>query len=192
VLLTSSSWVVTIDVDLNSHSRAIINFISTVDKFNPISSLNNHANTTDPDENVVLFLEKESRYMKRSSERMLDDIQSINMTIRGITSNKRHKRGLADGGGDILKFLFFTLTTRDFNKINDRINNVSMATNEMTHIVKDQLTVISKSYSQLNEQSAKLKKKKLETLTKFLEQDFFFYQRSIINIVFTPYSLENQ
>jgi hypothetical protein len=28
VLLTSSNWVVTIDVDLNSHSRAIINFIS--------------------------------------------------------------------------------------------------------------------------------------------------------------------
>ena len=175
VLLTSSSWVVTIDVDLNSHSHAIKTFISAVDKFNPIETLNNHANVSDPDENIVLLLEKESRYMRQSAERMLDDIQSINMTIHGITSNKRNKRGLVDGGGDVLKFLFGTLTTRDFNKINARINNISMATNEMSHIVKDQLTVISKSYSQLNEQSAKFKK--LETLTKFLEQDFFLYQK---------------
>jgi hypothetical protein len=177
ILLTSSSWMVTIDVDLNSHAQAITNFIEKVDNFNPISTLNAHANTTDPDENVILFLEKESRYMKRSALRMLGDIHSINMTIHGMSTRKRGKRGLIDGGGEIMQFLFGTLTTRDFNKINARINNISMATNEMTHIVKDQLTVISKSYSQLNEQAAKFRK--LETLTKFLEQDFFHYQKNM-------------
>lgn len=175
ILLSSSNWIVTIDVDLVSHAQAITNFMEAVDHFNPISLLSIHSNVSEPDQNIVQFLEKEARYMRKSAGHMLDDVTSINMTIDGITTRKREKRGLVDGAGEVMKFLFGTLTTRDFTKINDRINNVSMATNEMTHIVKDQLTIISKSYSHLNEQQIKFRK--LETLTKFLEQDFFAYQK---------------
>ena len=53
----------------------------------------------------------------------------------------RTKRVILDFGGDILKFLFGTLTQSDARKYNQHITQLEEEQKEFLHISKEQITV---------------------------------------------------
>jgi hypothetical protein len=62
----------------------------------------------------------------------------------------RTKRGILDFGGDILKFLFGTLTQSDTRKYNQHINQLEEEQKEFLHISKEQMTALKSAITSFN------------------------------------------
>ena len=62
----------------------------------------------------------------------------------------RRRRGLIDFGGDILKFLFGTVTQSDAKRYNEHIKSLESEQQEFLRITKEQLTVLKSSIRSFN------------------------------------------
>jgi hypothetical protein len=62
----------------------------------------------------------------------------------------RTKRGIIDFGGDVLKFLFGTLTQSDAKEYNQHINELEKEQKEFLHISKEQMTVLKSAITSFN------------------------------------------
>jgi len=175
-LVSASSWLITLDVNISDFRQGLLTFTESVNAFNPAHQFNKLTENYDLDENLILYLEKEARYFKIGAESLLKEIDGIEFTINGLTeANRREKRSVFDLGGDVLQFLFGSATDKDYNKLNRKIENLTSSNSEMTHIVKEQLTIINKSYATLVDQQRKFQK--LQLLTDFLQKDFITFQK---------------
>jgi len=175
-IITANNWLINVDVDLLSHKEAIQKFLKSVNSFNPAGLINDNKEMAFADENLLMLLEKEMRYMSEGGIQLLQDIGEMELTIRGITEGKREKRSLMAIGGEVLKYLFGTSTTRDFHALSNKVDNISSSSSKMVHLIKDQLTVVTHSYSHLITQQSKLST--LQKLTRFLQQDFLAFQKT--------------
>jgi hypothetical protein len=62
----------------------------------------------------------------------------------------RTKRGILDFGGDILKFLFVTLTQSNARKYNQHITQLEEEQKEFLHVSKEQMTVLKSAITSFN------------------------------------------
>jgi len=62
----------------------------------------------------------------------------------------RTKRGVLDFGGDVLKFLFGTLTRPDARKYNQHITQLAQKQKDFLHISKEQMTVLKSAVTSFN------------------------------------------
>jgi len=64
---------------------------------------------------------------------------------RTISSTVRNKRGVIDGGGTVLKWLFGVATQTDLEGINEKVTGLTNRQQEIAHLLQQQATVVNES-----------------------------------------------
>ncbi|KAG8314848.1 hypothetical protein J6590_083326 [Homalodisca vitripennis] len=77
----------------------------------------------------------------RGIQQLVADYVSQTSDLTTLVPSPRKKRGLIDVGGQVLKFLFGTVTDSDLELTNSRINEIENLSDDLFHSTKDQITV---------------------------------------------------
>jgi hypothetical protein len=101
----------------------------------------------------------------------------------------RTKRGILDFGGDILQFLFGTLTQSDARKYNQHITRLEEEQKEFLHISKEQMTVLKSSITPFNitmqkvDKNGKLLADELRRLNKMVVSELNKVQYQVDSVI---------
>ncbi len=75
-------------------------------------------------------------------------LETIERNYRGLKESikqKRNKRGMIDGGGKILNWLFGVSTTEELDKVNNQVAKLSTETTAMVHALETHTTLINET-----------------------------------------------
>ncbi|KAI9554996.1 hypothetical protein GHT06_020285 [Daphnia sinensis] len=80
----------------------------------------------------------------------LETIERNCQYLKASIKQSRNKRGLADGGGKILNWLFGVSTTEELDKVNNQITKLSTETTAIVHALETHTTLINESIWELH------------------------------------------
>lgn len=78
----------------------------------------------------------------------VDDRIRTTLNILNRPDTPRPKRGILDGGGTALKWLFGVATESDFERLNHQLGNLSVRQKEVVHLLEHQASVVNESLSE--------------------------------------------
>lgn len=78
----------------------------------------------------------------------IDDRIRTTLKTLGRPDTPRPKRGILDGGGTALKWLFGVATEDDFERLNHQLSNLSAQQKEVVHLLEHQASVVNESLSE--------------------------------------------
>lgn len=97
----------------------------------------------------LLALERGFRYEYATLQQMVSQYVNQVSDLVSLLPRRRLKRGLIDAGGHVLKYLFGTMDSSDFENTNNRLNSLNDVTKEIIHNSNDQVTVLNGMQSEL-------------------------------------------
>lgn len=145
VLLTDSYWRVSLQYNLSqlveetgNLSSLMVEVKSHFDGFfqkllrEPSSSLS-----------PLLVLERGFKYEYATLQQMVSQYVDQVGDLVSLLPRRRPRRGLIDAGGHVLKYLFGTMDSADFEDVNSKLDSLKTVSNEIIHNSNDQITVIN-------------------------------------------------
>jgi methyl-accepting chemotaxis protein len=145
---TRSRWLLTFVIDLTTYEKALAKVkIDLEYPANILHNINTPSNQPEHDGMRRMFLKQETELQQSVREYKLLTKRYAN--YRELRS--RHKRSLIPIVGDALGFLFGTLTESDLTTIKANINRISENQKEIFHVVKESLTIINLSRTDIQE-----------------------------------------
>lgn len=94
--------------------------------------------------------------LKLQHSNNIKKFSSISYLVQ-VNEMKRHKRGLIDAGGSLLKTVFGTLDSDDAHKFTNAINKVQSDEKQLTILMRDNIHVIKSTISTFNNTMSKVK-----------------------------------
>jgi hypothetical protein len=144
-ILSSDHWNWVIDIDFDNYKTPIIDFQSHIKVFFKSIKFKNDIKSVTVKDTLKSFL-------KRSGE-LLNKINDIQLSIHPIQTEEtdeiiiRNKRSLIDMGESILQWAFSTVTHKDLEFINDKINAMNITNQKIVTMLGAQITFINQTYS---------------------------------------------
>lgn len=99
-----------------------------------------------------------------------DDLEQtenrLEIVLTALNTETRSRRGIIDGGGKVLKWLFGVATSNDLETINAEMNSLSQSNRKIVHIIEKQATLVNESLteSRMNAEMIASLNKKMELL----------------------------
>jgi len=168
-LVTASRWVINVDIDMGIYEIAISNFTDSM-----INIRNwKHENTTlyTIDAEIFNFIDSEMVNLNKTSAALHSQLMEIYDVINGVATGYRQKRALIEVGGRLIKWVFGNLDQRDYEYLNNKIENITLKDREFVHLMKDQLTIVSNTHSLAEQNQVKIQK--LQYLAKVTKDALF-------------------
>ncbi|KAI9552642.1 hypothetical protein GHT06_020513 [Daphnia sinensis] len=106
----------------------------------------NPANAEKAQQTLTMMVRERAVYELTRLETIERNYQGLKASIR----QSRNKRGLADGGGKILNWLFGVSTTEELDKVNNQITKLSTETTAIVHALETHTTLINESIWELH------------------------------------------
>ena len=79
----------------------------------------------------------------------LETIEKDCLSLKTSLQKNRQKRGMVDGGGRILNWLFGVSTTEELDKVNNQVEKISTETTEIVHAIETHTTLINETIREL-------------------------------------------
>lgn len=155
VLLTDSHWTVVLQYNLTEVEKENQNLSMLLDKvkgqydafFQDLLFTNLSMYSPVPE------LETGFRYEYVGLQQLVSDYVAQTDDLISLLPSTRQRRGLIDAGGQVLKFLFGTVTDSDLELTNSRIDDIENLTDEFYHNTNDQITVLANMQSEISNHS---------------------------------------
>ncbi|KZS02192.1 Uncharacterized protein APZ42_000865 [Daphnia magna] len=106
---------------------------------------------------VTPFLEGPARDLaeiKARVVRLRQEFRELERARKG--DGTRRKRGLFDGSGQLLNWLFGTATTKDLESVHSRLESFDKKGLEVVHLLQDQATLLNMTMGQLAEHESEI------------------------------------
>ncbi|KAG8251349.1 hypothetical protein J6590_081583 [Homalodisca vitripennis] len=160
VLLTDSYWTIVLQYNLTEveeENQKLSTLLTRVkgqyDKlFQDLLSLNVSMHSP------VRELKAGFRYEYVSLQQLVADYVTQTSDLVSLLPSTRQRRGLIDVGGQVLKFLFGTVTDSDLKFTNNRINEIENLSDDLFHDTKDQITILGNMQSEISNHSRVINK----------------------------------
>ncbi|KAG8244431.1 hypothetical protein J6590_022347 [Homalodisca vitripennis] len=160
VLLTDSHWTIVLQYNLTEveeENQKLSSLLTRVkgqyDKlFQDLLSLNVSMHSP------VRELEAGFRYEYVSLQQLVADYVTQTSDLVSLLPSTRQRRGLIDVGGQVLNFLFGTVTDSDLEFTNNRINEIENLSDDLFHDTKDQITILGNMQSEISTHSRAINK----------------------------------
>jgi hypothetical protein len=160
VLLTDSYWTLALDynlteVEVENHNLSKI-LLQVKGQYDAFFEELMHKNLSVHSQ--VFTLEASFRYQYASLQQLVTEYVGKTGDLTTLLPRTLKKRGLVDAGGHILKFLFGTADSRDLEIIDERMESLSDAVDEISHNSEDKLTVLNNMQTELIDHSRSINK----------------------------------
>ena len=124
LILTSDSWTVVIQLDLNPYEEAITILHKEVGEIQNVTTQSMHFDEV------------------QRIQTVLDSLEKKLFNVKQFLPKPDRKRGLINFGGSVLKFLFGAATVSDLGELHSTIDTLSSNQQVISHAVNKQVTLL--------------------------------------------------
>ena len=140
IVLTKSKWLMTIIVDLDSYQNFLNKLSTDIDNASALAEIVTERYTKDKHANyraIFKSLHNEVRTLKATFDGIVDSY----IDFRSV----RNKRSILPLGGEILNFLFGTVSEDQIDAIQRNINHLAANQQNIVHVLKESISLLNSS-----------------------------------------------
>ncbi len=176
---SDSEWVIVTDINLVKTQNLMSNLADWLRLKAEVPRIRSKANGTRFHSILQDSVRSRARDYATRLEIVSEQYWELSESIGLITPRK--KRGLLDGGGKMLNWLFGISTTEDLEKINKKLESMSTEVSTIVHSLSDHATLVNETAWEVRETSKTLLK--LDEKYTQMEKDFNVLDWKLGNVV---------
>lgn len=132
VLLTKDTWTIVVTIATDDYDQ-VLERVEELFKY-----LDEQRNITEIQDLIPFFELSRLEATLQSTRQQVSNLKLL------LPNSERSKRGLIDGVGTALKFLFGTLNDEDYKELNNKIEKIEDNGESLVHVESDRLTYMRK------------------------------------------------
>lgn len=144
MILSTDVWTILVSVDTEDYDQVLHN-IETI-----LQYLESENITVDVKDLIPFY---EITQLRSSLQITKQEVSNLKLLL----PTTRPRRGVVNGIGSVMKFLFGTMDDDDLQAINSKINSLDNQTDAIVHVEDEKLTYIKKLTSEVDENSKAIK-----------------------------------
>lgn len=144
ILITGSKWTITLDVNTAEYRSVVEIFLNTVSTIQTLGGVGIN-NTYIKEINQLILSEKETLIKQGQRTKLQLDVV-LHTLDSHVHANYRKKRGLFDGIGIAMRYVFGTATHEEVSHADKLIANLQEKNQAMAHLLADEITYINDSH----------------------------------------------
>ena len=159
--LAQNYWVLCLEHSLENYYSALrtlreeIRALNSTLKITRMSTFDR--NITEVNGHIKQLIGLEIEKLLLEIDQTENNLANVQITMSPV-KHTRHKRGLCDGCGAALNFLFGVAQSSDIEELNDKINDLAQTEDQLRHLTANHLTILNTTSHMASENAQNLKR----------------------------------